>query len=141
MAEPLVSADVKGLRQLEAGAIQLGKNIEDAAGHAFLDIAQHAQATVAAHLPHRSGRLAGTVQARLTRTARGVDRARVGMGKRLPYAGWVEFGGGRYKGRPYVAGGRYLYPLARQAADDLEPAGERAATEEIRRMRWPRPAS
>lgn len=136
MAEPVVSVRVKGLGQLERGMEELREHIGEGANTAFLDLAETAARTVAARLPHRSGRLASTVAARFVE---GRERARVSMGKRLPYTGWVEFGGGRYHGRPYIAGGRYLYPLARQAADDLQPAGERAADKEIRSMRWPRP--
>lgn len=138
MTEPLVTVKVKGLGQLEGGMAELADHITTSADQAFLDIAAAAAMATAARLPHRTGRLASTVRARFVE---GKSRARVAMGQRLAYGGWVEFGGGRYKGRPYIAGGRYLYPLARKAADNLQPAGERAAEREIARMHWPRPES
>jgi hypothetical protein len=60
------------------------------------------------------------------------------MGAGVPYAGWIEFGGGH--GRPYIATGRYLTPTARDAAPALQRAGEAAARQQIGRMRWPTPS-
>lgn len=70
----------------------------------------------AARVPKRSGALAGSIRARSTQS-----EGRVVMGKaRVPYAGFIEFGGRVGKGRtgkgtgsvrrPFVPGGRYLYP-------------------------------
>jgi len=39
----------------------------------------------------------------------------------VPYAGWVEFGGTRHRphdsSRPFVKGGRYLFPAAQADAE------------------------
>ena len=56
------------------------------------------------------GALAADVRSNATRTG-----ATVRMGRaRIPYAGWIDFGGTRKRpfdaSREYLAGGRYLYP-------------------------------
>ena len=74
-------------------------------------------------LPHSdrrtpdAGQLAGSVRTSGTRTG-----AAVRMGsKQVPWAGWVEFGGQRYRPfhsqRDYVKDGRYLFPAARGLAE------------------------
>jgi hypothetical protein len=73
-------------------------------------------ADAAAKVPKVSGALAGSIRARSTKS-----EARVVMGKaKVPYAGFIEFGGRVGKGRtgrntgsvrrPIVKTGRYLYP-------------------------------
>jgi phage gpG-like protein len=73
-------------------------------------------ADAATKVPNISGALAGSIRARSTRT-----EARIVMGKaKVPYAGFIEFGGRVGKGRtgrntgsvrrPIVKTGRYLYP-------------------------------
>lgn len=71
----------------------------------------------AARVPRRSGALAGSIRARSTQSE---GRVVMGSPKRVPYAGFIEFGGNVGRGRkgkntgsvhrPFVAGGRYLYP-------------------------------
>jgi len=67
-------------------------------------------------LPHLSGDLAGTVRVAKVRTGASL---RVGT-KAVNYAGPIEFGA--YPGdRPFVAGGRYIFPTAQgQAAKAAE---------------------
>lgn len=61
-------------------------------------------------IPKRTGKAAASLKAKSTRTA---VRISVG-GRRAPYYPWLDFGGrvGRRKSivRPYITGGRYLYP-------------------------------
>ena len=63
----------------------------------------------------------------------------VTMGAGLPYAGWIEFGGGR--GHPYRPRGRYLYPTAKRTEPGVpsSTAETRDRAQQIRRMRWPTP--
>lgn len=61
-------------------------------------------------VPKRSGRAAGTVKAKSTRT-----ESRVSEGSnRAPYTPWLDYGGkvGRRNSvvRPFIKEGRYLYP-------------------------------
>jgi len=74
--------------------------------------------------PRTSGRLQEDVRISATKTG-----ATVRMGRAtVPWAGWVEFGGGRPDGssRDYVAGGRYMFPaaqgLAGRSADEYSKA-------------------
>lgn len=61
-------------------------------------------------IPRKTGRAAGTVKARSTRTESRVS----GGSKRVPWFGWLDFGGkvGRKRSvaRPFIKQGRYLYP-------------------------------
>ena len=64
-----------------------------------------------------AGQLAASVRTSGTRTG-----AAVRMGsKRVPWAGWVEFGGTRHKpfqsSREFVKDGRYMFPAARGLAE------------------------
>lgn len=129
---PADGIEVHGVAELERGARRLFANVEEAAPGAFRSVADQVATVVRARVPRRSGRLAGSVMADHDR-----EGAAVGFDGRVPYAGWIEFGGTR--GRPYVPTGRYLYPTASDIAPDpLRRAGERAVEGEIRRMTWPR---
>lgn len=59
---------------------------------------------------HKPGALSMDVRASGTQTGGSIRMGR----KTIPYAGWVEFGGSRPDGseRPFMAGGRYLFPAA-----------------------------
>lgn len=78
-----------------------------------VSVASRTRATV----PHRSGRLAGSV--RVTDERGG---ARVSMS--TPYAGWIEYGGSR--GRPYVSTGRYLGAASQGQDREMVRDSERA---------------
>jgi hypothetical protein len=73
-------------------------------------------AAVRGALPHQSGTLAGDVRVTATRSGGTVRMGRASV----RYAGWVEFGGHRRdphdSDRTYLAGGRYLFPAARDLA-------------------------
>jgi len=134
-----ISIDVKGLAELTRGMHSLVGSIDEASGDAFYDLAQIARAETAAKVPHRSGRLAASAAAR--RDAAG-NTASVGIGDGVPYAGWIEFGGGKdpqHAGRKYIKRGRYLYPTARRTARELRPVAELTARQQIKRQHWPTP--
>jgi hypothetical protein len=62
-------------------------------------------------MPHRTGAAQASLKAQSTRTS---ARVRIG-GRKAPYEPWLDFGGqGRHKGRPaarpFIPGGRYLFP-------------------------------
>lgn len=123
---------VSGYAELERGSKMLFERIAEAAPEAFLDIAQAAAAATSVQVPVLTGALAGSVTAALEG-----DKATVGIGEGVPYAGWIEFGGSH--GRPYVDGGRYLFPTALNVEQEISAAAERAADTEIGDMRWPSP--
>jgi hypothetical protein len=70
---------------------------------------------------HKHGALAASVRASGYRSGAAV---RMGSKSKVPYAGWMEFGGTRHKPhdstREFIATGRYLWP----AATDLAPRAE-----------------
>jgi hypothetical protein len=115
MAETDVA--VVGLRALVR---DLTKAADDRAGPllAFLQAAgREAAAPVAlaarSALPHDSGTLSGDVRVTGGRTGAAVRMGRI----KVPYAGWVDFGGTRHRPhvstRDFVKTGRYLFPSAR----------------------------
>lgn len=58
-------------------------------------------------VPRRTGRLASSIRPASTQRT---GQVAYSSPTRVPYAGWIEFGGSR--GRPYVSRGRYLFPAA-----------------------------
>jgi len=125
-------ARVIGYDELAAGSKTLFQHLAEEAPKAFLEVARAGASSVQAAVPRLSGRLAGSV----TTTQEG-DHASVGIGEGVPYAGWIEFGGSR--GRPYMAEGRYLFPITLAAEPAVVTAGEQAAEKEIKEARWPNP--
>jgi len=134
---PKQGVTVKGFDELAAGTRQLAEDLDAAARTAFLGVAEEAAGTVEMVVPRYTGALAASVTAALKSARSKKEGARVAMGKGLPYAGWIEFGGTR--GRPRVPTGRYLYPTALDVVPQLEAAGADAARTEIGRFRWAKP--
>ena len=125
--------EVRGYPQLAAGSARLFGRIGPHAEDRFQQVAEQVAGVVRGRVPHRSGRLASSVETGRV-APHGVS---VGIGAGVPYAGWIEFGGTH--GRPYVAGGRYLFPTAEAAEPLVHVAGDLAAREAIKEAVWPRP--
>lgn len=133
MSDPPVGIKIKGIRQLDAGAQRLFANIERAEPRdAIKPTTDQVAATVRGRVPRLTGRLAASVQTTLTG-----DRGTVRMGAGLPYARWIEYGGGH--GRAYRARGRYLYPTAKRTERAFRKHCELVCSQQIQRMRWPTP--
>ena len=84
-----------------------------------------------AHMVRRTGRAARTIKARSTRTS-----VRVSEGSsRARYVPWLDFGGkvgrARSVSRPYISGGRYLYPALTDKRDEIKAALESALGEVV----------
>lgn len=127
---------MSGFRELAHGSQELFDRILESVSARFLGVAEDVGQQTRQRLPVVSGALAAslTVKPVKTKTKRG---AKTAMGKaRVPYAGWIEFGG---KGRPYVPAGRYLFPTAVQTQGRVEREAADAAETEIRRTLWPTP--
>ena len=130
----VASVEVHGGRELAAGTRMLAARIERAAPHDYLPAAEDVRRRVAGRVPRRTGRMAGSL------SSSSVDAGvAVGYSGSAVYAGWVDFGGGRYRARPYVGSGRYLYPVALEPGATLTNAAERGAETQIKVMTWPRP--
>lgn len=119
MAEGTIQ--ITGLRDLTKALRQIDKDLPKAVRLANNAAAQLVVDAAAPRVPVRSGRARRSVKARSTRTA-----ARVAAGgKRVPYFGWLDFGGStginRSVRRPFLTEGRYIYPAyAQQRQEVLE---------------------
>jgi len=122
---------VKGWPELAAGTTQLAKNIDAEAQRRFQGVAGQVASAARGATPVVSGALASTA------AVSPGPPVSVSWGGGLPYAGWIEFGGGH--GRPYVAAGRYFYPAVTAAAPLVTQAASDAATTEVKGMQWPTP--
>ena len=132
MAEPVITAEVRGISELNSGSERLFHNIGTASRGTFRATAAQVATIIARRQPVLSGRLAASA------TSTGTDKgAAVELGGSLPYAGWIEFGGTR--GRAYVPDGRTVYPTAEESKTLFEQAGDKAARDQIRTMLWPKP--
>lgn len=84
--------------------------------HAELEeIARGVAADAARRVPRRSGAAQASYRAR---------GSAVTFGEGVPYVPWLEFGGKVGRGgsvkRPYVRGGRYMYPAINAGMADIE---------------------
>ena len=130
MAKGQPKVEVHGVDELFRGTDKLVGRIVDITPEAFERIANLAVAQVRAKVPSRTGALAASTRAGKTK-----KRVYVRTGKaKVPYAGWIEFGGTR--GRPYIGGGRYLYPTAFEMEPQLVAIANETAIVEIRRAKW-----
>jgi len=127
------SVEVRGVDELEASLPRLADGIMAGAAAAGRMAAEHTADLTRARVPRRSGRLAASVFV----AQRKGKRQRAGIGRRIPYEGWIEFGGTR--GRPYIPEGRYLWPAARSDEGLYAREAETETRQTIRRFRWPRP--
>jgi len=102
----------KGLRDLDRS---LPKTVRLALNHA----ADVLIGAVRPRVPRRTGRAAASLKAQSTQT---VARVSVG-GRQAPYYSWLDFGGrvGRRHSvkRPYITGGRYIYPTLASHGDKI----------------------
>jgi hypothetical protein len=114
---------IVGLRELRLDLARLDKEyFTKAFVAAGVKVAEPLARRIRSALPSITGDLSGTVRVGKVRTG---ARIRVGTAS-VPYAGPVEFGG-HPEGRPYLAGGRYVFPTAQgQAA-----TAAKAYTEEV----------
>jgi len=122
---------IRGWDELAAGTAHLAKNIDAETQQQFREAADITASRVRGGVPAVSGAMRSSV---------GVEPGPpVGVGYTggVPYAGWVDFGGGH--GRPYLAGGRYLFPTVRSAEPLVIAAAQHAADTEVKEMRWPTP--
>lgn len=101
---------------------------------AFNDAAVHVVRRAAPQIPKRTGRLAAALVPASTQR---VGRVGYSSPTRVPYAGFIEFGGavGRKKAvkRPYLRKGRYLYPAAEAEREPVLRTLERSLDDLIGR--------
>jgi ribosomal protein L4 len=134
VSEQPFRVEVRGVDELVAALPRYENHVWTAAKAAARVAAEHTSDQTQARLPRRSGRLAGSVRV----AKRKGSRQRVSMGKaRVPYAGFIEFGG--IRGRPFMREGRYLFPASERSKDLFLRVATQETAKATRGFRWPRP--
>lgn len=118
----LKGVQIQGLREFSRRVRSADADLSKELRTGLKEIASVVANTAKQKVPTRSGRLASSVRA--TSTAR-VGKVSMG-GARVPYAGFIEFGGsvGRGKSvkRPFKKDGRYLRPAYEAHRGEVEVA-------------------
>lgn len=110
---------VSGLRELSRSLSKVDGESAKQLRIVFNEAAELVITTARPRIPRRTGRAAGSLKTKSTRTA-----VRVAFGgPRAPYYPWLDFGGkvGRRKSvvRPFLSDGRYVYPAYYDRRDDI----------------------
>jgi hypothetical protein len=153
------AVEIKGLRELRRDLIRLDSDyFPKAFIEAGLKVAEPLVGAVRSALPHDTGNMAGTVRTAKIRTGAAI---RVGTAA-YPYIGPLEFGGyprpggarwvsGGFRrggttynptvggGRPFIAGGRHVFPTAQGQAPKAVDEYSKAVQEAIDRYPWSTP--
>ncbi|HSS09738.1 MAG TPA: hypothetical protein VLL25_07630 [Acidimicrobiales bacterium] len=126
------TVEVVGLKGLRRDLIKIADDdIVKAFVDAGLKVAEPLVARIRAVLPFDTGELSGSARAAKVRTGATI---RVGSA-RVPYAGPTEFGG--YPGsRPFMAGGRYIFPTAAAYAQTAVDTYTQAVNDIFANYRW-----
>jgi hypothetical protein len=101
---------IEGLAEFNRNLRKLGSDLPKALRLAHNEAAQLVVDYARPRVPRKTGRAAGTIKAKSTRTESRVS----GGSKRASYYPWLDFGGRvgpkRSVHRPFIKEGRYLYP-------------------------------
>jgi hypothetical protein len=121
MAVASTAIRIEGLREFQAALRKMDKGLPRQIRIVLNETADLVASPAKARVPRRSGRAAASI-----RVASSQREAKVkGGGGRVPYYGWLEFGGavGRRHSvrRPFVKEGRYLYPAYESRRSRIEP--------------------
>jgi hypothetical protein len=110
---------VEGLREFSQSLKRLDDDMPKVLRVGLNSVADVVVGVARPRVASRSGRARGSVRAKSTRTAVRV----AGGGKRVPYYGWLDYGGkvgrGKAQVRPFRKEGRYLYPAYYATRDDI----------------------
>lgn len=117
---------VKGLREFQAALKAMDGESQKQLRVALNKASDLVVAGASRRVPRRSGKAAASIRASSSQR-----EARVmGGSKKVPYYGWLDFGGrvGKQHAtkRPYVSGGRYMYPAYVAAQTEILAALEAA---------------
>lgn len=138
MASGAVSVD--GLKEFRAGLKRLDAELPKELRQEFLAIGRRVADDARGHVPRRTGRAAASIKAGVS----GNNAYVQGGKKRVPYYGWLDFGGqvpSKKSGktartvRPRLKEGRYLYPaIRRRRRDIVESAAAAIETVAVRSL-------
>jgi hypothetical protein len=117
----------EGAPQFAADMRRLSSRIETDNVAALEQVARQLVPRVRSLMPKLTGRLAGSVAVE-------TDAESASVTASTDYAGWIEYGGTR--GRPYLAGGRYLEPTVAQSGPTVQERLGRATQNTIGGFPW-----
>lgn len=137
---------IVGLRELRRALRAAGELMPQMLNDELRSIAEIVAARARTKVPHRSGRTAASIRPVI---ARGGAAVRAG-GARVPWYGWLDFGGVRrhmgphhshstehlQPGRPAIRGGRYLYPALEETDAEIERNARRALDRVFEAAGW-----
>lgn len=113
---------VSGLKELRRGLREVDKTLGPELRKGLNEIADMVGDAARPLVPSRTGKARSSIKAGSTERA---VQLKVG-GAKAPYYGWLDFGGkvGRSKSvrRPFIPGGRYIYPTLRRKREHIEDA-------------------
>lgn len=132
---------VTGLKELQKALRQFDDDLPKELKVRFLEIAGRVADIARANVPARSGRARASVKPHGTLKGASVW----GGGARVPYYPWLDFGGGdphrrgvtpnRLGGsafrRPFIEGGRYIYPAVKDQRQETMDAAMDALREAV----------
>lgn len=120
MRDDLLRIHVTGIRDLQAALRAVDRDLAKELRLGLNEAAQIVLEAARPKVPVRTGAAAASMKLRSTQRAAGLA---VG-GSKAPYFGWLDFGGkvGRAHSvkRPYIAGGRYVYPTLHDKRPEVE---------------------
>jgi HK97 gp10 family phage protein len=110
---------IVGLRDLTRRLRQVNTDLPKAVRLAANEAAEVVVVAARRDVPKRSGKAAGSIRARSTRTAARVSSG----GRRAPYMPWLDYGGKVGKNntavRRFIADGRFVYPAFRENREQV----------------------
>jgi hypothetical protein len=116
---------VKGLADLQKGLRMIDNDLGPELRKGLNEVAEIVAADARRHVPTLTGKARGSISAGGSQRAAAIKMG----GTKAPHMLWLEFGGrvGRDKSvvRPFIRGGRYVYPaLARNQDEVMEKLDE-----------------
>lgn len=120
---------IQGLREFQAALKAMDGESQKKLKVALDNVSEVVAAGAARRVPRRTGKAAASLRAQSSQREAKV----VGGSKKVPYYGWLDFGGrvgkDRSVSRPFVKSGRYLWPTVAANRQPLEKALQKALVE------------
>lgn len=111
---------VRGLKELRGALRDVDKLLGPELRKGLNEVAEVVLDTARPLVPTRSGKAKASLKAGSTERAVQIKAG----GTKAPYWSWLDFGGkvGRSKSvrRPFIMGGRYIYPTLKKRRDEIE---------------------
>lgn len=127
---------VQGLKELQRGIKQVDRDMAKELRKAFNEVAGVVVDDIRRLVPVESGAARNSVRAASTQSAAAI---KVG-GRRAPHYPWLDFGGkvgiNRSVTRPFIPGGRYLYPSIKRNRAVMLDALDDALDALFRKAGW-----